>query len=223
MALRFRDRDEAGDELAHRLSAYRDRSGVLVLGIPRGGVAVAYPIARFLGAPLDVFVVRKLGVPGHEELAMGAIASGGVRILNQDVIADLKIRDAEIAAVALQQEHELQKREGLLRSGRPAPPLRGQCLILVDDGLATGASMRAAVAAIRRFEPAELVLAVPVAAPPEARRLRQECDAFFCLREPPAFRAVGDWYEHFPPLTDDDVTALLSLAVADWAASALRR
>src|SRR2546425_9501775 len=164
MAQRFRDRTEAGRLLATHLGAYAGRPDVLVLALPRGGVPVAYEVARALGAPLDVFLVRKLGVPGQEELAMGAIATGGVRVLNDEVVAALHTPQATIEAVAAQEAQELARREQLYRGARPAPQVRGRTVLVVDDGLATGATMRAAVAALRQQQPGRLVVAVPAAA-----------------------------------------------------------
>src|SRR5437868_5759060 len=170
----FENRRQAGSVLAGLLKHYADRADVLVLALPRGGVPVAFEVARKLNAPLDVFVVRKLGVPGHEELAMGAIASGGVRVLNRFVLESLAISDAMVARVAQREGAEIQRRERLYRGDRPAPELEGRVVILVDDGLATGASMRAAVDALRNFRPARIVVAVPVAAPETCESLRRE-------------------------------------------------
>src|SRR5712692_1622098 len=175
-AMIFRDRSDAGQKLAEALATYADRPDVLVLALPRGGVPVTIEVARALHAPLDVFLVRKLGVPGHEELAMGAIASGGVRVLNQDVVERLKISGAVIDRVAASEERELERRERAYRDGRPAPDARGKTLILIDDGLATGSTMHAAVAAIRRQEPARIIIAVPTAPPDTCEALRKEVD-----------------------------------------------
>src|SRR5438477_6983383 len=184
MAKPFRDRTEAGQLLAAQLAAYAQRPDVLVLALPRGGVPVAYEVARALGAPLDVFLVRKLGVPGQEELAMGAIATGGVRVLNAAVVDALHIPPATIAAVAAAEQRELARRERLYRGARPAPDVRGRTVILVDDGLATGATMRAAVAALRQHQPARIVVAVPIAAPSTCDEVRAEVDEIVCAITP---------------------------------------
>jgi putative phosphoribosyl transferase len=208
----FRDRVDAGRELAERLRSYAHRADVLVLALPRGGVPVAFPVAEALHAPLDVFLVRKLGVPGHEELAMGAIATGGVRVLNQDVIDGLGIPERMIETVAAREREELERRERLYRDGRPAPMVSGRTVILIDDGLATGATMRAAAAAIRVQQPARLVVAVPVAAPSTCEEFRAEVDEIICARTPEPFYAVGFWYDEFSPTTDEEVRDLLSRA-----------
>src|SRR5438874_6038364 len=178
--MRYADRSEGGRILATRLTEYRDRADVLVLALPRGGVPVGYEVARALHAPLDVFLVRKLGVPGHEELAMGAIASGGVRVLNPDVVEHLHIPESIIDAVAEREQADLERRAREYRGSRPPPDVRGRTVILVDDGLATGSSMRAAAAALRRQQPARIVVAVPVAAPPTCREFRGEVDDVVC-------------------------------------------
>jgi predicted phosphoribosyltransferase len=208
----FRDRVDAGRELAERLRSYAHGADVLVLALPRGGVPVAFPVAEALHAPLDVFLVRKLGVPGHEELAMGAIATGGVRVLNQDVIDGLGIPERMIETVAAREREELERRERLYRDGRPAPMVSGRTVILIDDGLATGATMRAAAAAIRVQQPARLVVAVPVAAPATCEEFRAEVDEIICARTPEPFYAVGFWYDEFSPTTDEEVRDLLSRA-----------
>ena len=212
MAEPFRDRRNAGQQLAGRLGAYAGRSDVLVLGLPRGGVPVAYEVAAALGAALDVFLVRKLGVPGHEELAMGAIASGGVRVLNDDVVEPLQIPQAVIDAVAANEERELARRERLYRGDRSPPAAAGRTVILVDDGLATGSTMRAAAEALRRQGPSRIVVAVPVAAPVVCRALREVADETVCAVTPEPFYAVGLWYEDFAPTTDEEVRELLSQA-----------
>ncbi|HEX8201614.1 MAG TPA: phosphoribosyltransferase [Isosphaeraceae bacterium] len=209
---RFRDRREAGRVLAEGLAEYAGRPDVLVLALPRGGVPVGFEVARALGAPLDAFLVRKLGVPGHEELALGAIASGGVRLLNDDVVRRLQIPPEVIDAVAAAQGEELERRQRAYRGDRPAPPVRDRVGILVDDGLATGASMRAAVAALRRQGPARIVVAVPVAARSTCAELRGEVDRVVCARTPEPFRAVGLWYEDFSQTTDEEVRDLLAQA-----------
>jgi putative phosphoribosyl transferase len=215
MDTRYRNRVEAGRELAGRLTAYAGRPDVLVLGLPRGGVPVAYEVARALAVPLDIFLVRKLGVPGHEELAMGAIASGGVRVLNTEVVALLRIPPHVIDQVAAAETRELARREDAYRAGRPAPDPRGRTVILVDDGLATGSTMRAAVAALRRLEPARIVVAVPVAAAATCAELRDEADEVVCARTPEPFIAVGLWYEDFRPTTDEEVCELLRRAAEE--------
>jgi len=206
---RFHDRRDAGRRLAGLLAHYRERPDVIVLGLPRGGVPVAFEVAQALGAPLDVFVVRKLGFPGHEEFAMGAIATGGVRVMNPEV-AQFNVPQAAIDAVAAREEAELARRETLYRGPRPAPKLTGRIVILVDDGLATGATMRAAAAAVQQQAPARLVVAVPVGAPETCAALRAEVDEVVCAVTPPVFRAVGLWYGHFAQTDDDEVHALLA-------------
>ncbi len=207
---RFRNRTDAGRQLAQKLAAYANRPDVLVLGLPRGGVPVAFEVAQALGAPLDVFVVRKLGVPGHEELAMGAVATGGVRVLNDEIVRGLGISDHEIDAVAARQLQELARRERLYRGDRPPPDVAGRTVILVDDGLATGATMRAAVAALRQQQPARIVIAVPTASPDTSAALKAEADDVVCAMTPEPFFAVGHWYEDFTQTTDDEVRELLA-------------
>lgn len=219
MVRQFRDRTEAGQILAARLSAYANRPDVLVLGLPRGGVPVAFEVARGLNAPLDVFVVRKLGVPGHEELAMGAIATGGVIVLNDEVVYGLRIPDHVIEAVVAQEQRELERRERLYRDDRPPPDVRGKTIILVDDGLATGSTMRAAVAALREQQPTRIVVAVPTAAPDICAEFRREVDEIVCVITPEPFYAVGLWYENFAQTTDDEVRALLDRAAREHAAA----
>lgn len=211
----YRDRREAGRILASALSAYAGRPDVLILGLPRGGVPVAYEVASALNAPLDVFLVRKLGVPGHQELAFGAIATGGVRLLNQDVVYGLGISEEIIDEVAAEESAELERREREYRGDRPAPEVRGKTVILVDDGLATGASMRAAVAAVRKGGPARIVAAVPVGAEATCRALRDEVDELACPRRPEQFHAVGLWYLDFSQTTDEEVRDLLGRAAED--------
>jgi putative phosphoribosyl transferase len=208
----FRDRREAGRLLADKLAAYARRIDVVVLALPRGGVPVGYEVARALGAPLDVFVVRKLGVPGHEELAMGAVASGGVRVLNEPLLQELGVTDEAVVAVTRSELRELERREQLYRGGRPALEVHGKTAILVDDGLATGSSMRAAIAALRRFEPARIVVAVPTAAPDTCEQLRAEADELVALITPEPFYAVGVWYHDFSQTSDDEVRELLARA-----------
>jgi predicted phosphoribosyltransferase len=217
--MRFRDRAHAGRFLASKLEAYRGRKGLQVLALPRGGVPVAFEIATALGAPLDVFLVRKLGLPGQEELAMGAIASGGVRVLNDSVLRAAGTSPREVEAVAARETAELERRERLYRGERPPPDLRGKTVLLVDDGLATGASMRAAVAALRSLGPERLVVAVPVAPAEACAEVGREVDEVVCGSTPPDFSAVGAWYDDFSQTGDSEVRALLERARA--AASAV--
>ena len=212
MPTAFRDRNEAGRLLAEKLAAYAGRDDVLMLALPRGGVSVAYEAARALDVPLDVLVVRKLGVPGHEELAMGAIASGGVLVLNEEVVRMLQIPKHVIEAVAEEEGRELARRERLYRGDRPAYRVRGRTVILVDDGLATGSTMRAAVAALRRLAPARIVVAVPTAARETCDEMSREADECICDITPDPFYAVGLWYEDFSQTTDDEVRELLERA-----------
>ncbi|HZR22598.1 MAG TPA: phosphoribosyltransferase [Vicinamibacterales bacterium] len=207
--MRFRDRLDAGQQLAGRLTAYANHANVVVLGLPRGGVPVAAEVARMLQAPLDVFVVRKLGVPGHEELAMGAIASGGVRVLSEDLIDELGIPRAAVELAAARQHVELERRERLYRGDRQPPRLHDRIVIVIDDGLATGATMEAAVAAITAHHPARIVVAVPVGAVESVRRLAAIADEVVCAETPEPFTAVGLWYENFAQTTDEEVTALI--------------
>ncbi len=206
----FRDRRDAGRFLASRLAVAGDWTDPLVLGLPRGGVPVAYEVALALDAPLDVFLVRKLGVPGHEELAMGAIASGGVRVLNEDVVDMLNIPDHVIDAVASQEAEELERRAKAYRGDLPPLDVHGRDSILVDDGLATGATMRAAAAALRRMDPKRIVVAVPVASPETCEEFRHEVDDIVCAITPDHMRAVGLWYEDFSQTTDEEVRTLLA-------------
>ena len=207
---RFRNRNDAGRQLAEKLSAYADRTDVLVLALPRGGVPVGYEVARALGAPLDVFLVRKLGVPGYEELAMGAVASGGVRVLNDEIVRGLGISEDEIEAAVARELRELSRRARLYRGDRPPPDVAGRTVILVDDGLATGATMRAAVAALRQQQPARIVVAVPTASPDTCEALKAEADDVICAMTPEPFFAVGHWYEDFTQTTDNEVRELLA-------------
>lgn len=208
----FTNRAEAGELLAARLSALANRDDVIVLGLPRGGVPVGYEVAKALGVALDVFVVRKLGVPGHEELAMGAIASGDVRLLNDDVIDALGIPASVIDRVAEREHIELERREQLYRGSRPLTPLANKTVILVDDGLATGSTMRAAVTAVRHQQPATIIVAVPVGAPSTCSELSKDADQVVCLRSPEPFVAVGLWYRDFTPTSDAEVRTLLGRA-----------
>ncbi len=212
MNTRFRDRVHAGRVLARALEDYKGKPKLLVLALPRGGVPVAFEVARELGAPLDVFVVRKLGMPGHEEYAIGAIASGGVRILNEEAIRGFGVTDAEIDAVTAEEEMELERRERRYRDGRPAPDVRGKTVILVDDGLATGSPMRAAVEALREEGPARLVVAVPTAAPETCQDIASLVDEMVCAMTPEPFYAVGLWYDDFGQTTDEEVHDLLAIA-----------
>src|SRR5262245_46252542 len=209
---RFKDRRQAGRILAEKLEKYAGLSDVLVLALPRGGVPVGYEVARTLGAPLDVFLVRKLGVPGHEELAMGAIASSGVTILNEDVIRSLEISQGVIDAVAAAEQRELARRERLYRGSRPLPEVRGKTVILVDDGLATGSTMRAAAEALRREGAARIVAAVPVGARSICNAVRKYVDESICGITPEPFYAVGLWYQDFSPTSDGEVRRLLEEA-----------
>jgi len=208
----FRDRRDAGRILAQKLSAYAGRSDVIVLALPRGGVPVAYEVALALNAPLDIYIVRKLGLPGHEELAIGAIASGGVRVLNEDIVHALNIPEEMIQRVAQQELQELQRREQSYRGDRPASDVHDRTIILVDDGLATGASMRAAVAGVRAGQPARIVIAVPTAAPETCNAFEFEVDEIVCTMTPEPFLGVGKWYEDFSQVTDEQVRAFLEEA-----------
>lgn len=205
----FEDRKEAGRALAARLRHYAGRPDVVVLALPRGGVPVAAPVADALGAPLDLFLVRKLGTPGHRELAMGAIASGGIRVLNDDVVKWYGIPPAAIDAVAREEEQELVRREAAYREGREAPPLDGKIVILIDDGLATGSTMMAAVKAVRQRHPAKVIVAVPVGARDTCEALATVADEVICVRMPEPFSAVGQWYLDFDQTTDEEVRQLL--------------
>ncbi len=210
----YRDRTDAGKQLAARLADYADRDDVLILALPRGGVPVAYEVAEALHAPLDIFLVRKLGVPGHEELAMGAIATGGVRVLNDDVVDYLRIPGEVIDAVAADELRELERRERAYRGDRPEPDVRGKTIILVDDGLATGSTMRAAASALRQQNPARIVVAVPVSAPQTCNEYRMGVDEIICASTPEPFMGVGQWYLDFSQTTDKEVRELLSKADA---------
>ena len=206
---RFRDRVEAGGELAALLGTYADRDDVVVLGLPRGGVPVAFEVARALHAPLDVFVVRKLGVPGHEELAFGAIASGGIRVIDRHLVSSLGLPPEWIEAVAARELRELERREHAYRGDLPPPRLTGRTVVLVDDGLATGSTMLAAATAVRQEQPARIVVAVPVAVPEACDALRAVADEVTCVFTPAALRAIGVWYEDFSQTTDREVRTLL--------------
>jgi predicted phosphoribosyltransferase len=206
---RFLNRMDAGRQLAEQLLAYQGRPDVVVLGLPRGGIPVAYEVAQVLRVPLDVFVVRKLGMPGHEEFAIGAIASGGVRVIDRDVIAAYGVTDMQLADVTSRELRELRRREQRYRGTRPLTPIQGKAVILVDDGLATGATMRAAVQALRNENPARIIVAVPVAAMDTCELLRSMADKVFCLVTPEPFYAVGLWYRDFSQTTDNEVHDLL--------------
>ncbi|PWT94448.1 MAG: phosphoribosyl transferase [Blastocatellia bacterium] len=208
----YRDRIEAGNYLATRLLKYANRDNVIVLALPRGGVPVAYEVARQLKAPLDIFVVRKLGVPGHEELAMGAIATGDVRILNEEVVETLGIPEYIIDAITTQELKELRRREVEYRGNRPEPDVKDKMVILIDDGLATGSTMRAAVAALRQQQPARIVVAVPVSAIETCDEYRMGSDEIVCGATPDPFYGVGLWYHDFTQTTDEEVRALLEHA-----------
>jgi predicted phosphoribosyltransferase len=215
----FANRREAGRELARRLRDYAGRADVLVLALPRGGVPVAYEVARALRAPLDVFVVRKLGLPGLEELAMGAIATGGVRVLNEDLVRRLDVPDDVLDAVAAREQVELERREQVYRGERPPADPHNRVVILVDDGLATGTTMRAAVKALRQQHPARIIVAVPVGAPDTCAELAEEADEAICARTPEPFGAVGYWYADFEQTTDEEVRDLLERAAETYEAA----
>lgn len=212
MQLPIKDRRAAGRELAALLDAYRDRGDVIVLGLPRGGVPVAYEIAKALGVALDVLIVRKLGVPGHEELAMGAIASGGHRVMNQEILLFHDISQETLEAVAAREQRELERRERAYRGNRPEPDLAGKTVILVDDGLATGATMRAAVTAVKHQKPAALIIAAPVAASSTINQLRSQVNECVALTTPEPLFAISQWYVDFRQTTDDEVRELLDQA-----------
>jgi predicted phosphoribosyltransferase len=211
----FRDRVHAGQVLAEQLGRYANRPDVLVLALPRGGVPVAYEVAVALQVPMDVFLVRKLGVPGHEELAMGAVASGGLRVLNDDVVHGLGVTEAVIDRVAEKEMIELSRREREYRGDRPEPDPGGRIVILVDDGLATGSTMRAAAQALATRQPAKIVVAVPLAAPETCQALAREVDEVICAVTPQPFYAVGLWYEDFDQTSDEAVRTLLAEARRD--------
>jgi predicted phosphoribosyltransferase len=208
----FRNRLDAGELLANRLAAYAGRPDVIVLALPRGGVPVGYAVAKAMRAPLDVMVVRKLGVPGHAEFAMGAIASGGEYVLNRELVQSLGVPGQLVEATARQELAELERREQLYRAGRPPLQLRGCTVILVDDGLATGASMRVAVKAVRKTQPARVIVAVPVGSPDTCSEMGKEADEVICDFTPEPFNAVGLWYEDFSQTSDEEVQRLLEEA-----------
>jgi putative phosphoribosyl transferase len=217
---RFKDRTDAGRQLAGMLTHLRGKD-VIVLGLPRGGLIVAYEVAHALEAPLDLLNVRKLGVPWQEELAMGAIATGGVQVFNNDIIMSAGVNTEELEEAVALQQLELQRREHLYRGGGPAPDLRGRTVVLVDDGIATGSTVRAAIAVIRAQHPARLVLAVPVAQESIAATLAGEVDELICVRKPGDLYAISAWYDHFPQTTDREIQAVLSRAAAEPATALL--
>lgn len=212
LKLPFENRIQAGRLLGQALAGYAKRPDVIVLALPRGGVPVGFEVARMIDAPLDIMLVRKLGTPGQEELAMGAIASGGVCVLNSDIVAALDISQEAIEAAATTERQELERRERVYRGDRPPPGIENRYVILVDDGLATGASMLAAVAALKQRKPTSIVVAVPVAPPDTVQRLQEEADDVVCLATPKSFSAVGCWYREFPQISDDEVKSLLARA-----------
>jgi putative phosphoribosyl transferase len=214
----FRDRIEAGRLLAEKLRVYASYPNVIVLALPRGGVPVGYEVAHALGAPLDIFLVRKLGVPGYQELAMGAVASGGVRVLNDDVVHGLRIPGYVIDAVAAWEQQELARRERVYRDDRLEPNVKGRTVILVDDGLATGSTMQAAIQALRHHEPARIVMAVPAAPPDTCQEMRAQADDVVCAITPEPFYSVGLWYKDFSQTTDEEVRELLARSTAEIAA-----
>lgn len=215
MSSRFRDRTEAGRRLAAELMAYAHQPDVRVFALPRGGVPVAFEVARALDAPLDVFVVRKLGLPGHEEFAIGAVASGGIVVLNENVVRAAGVSDAAVERVIAAERRELERREKRYRGDRPLPEIAGNTVILVDDGLATGSTMRAAVAAVNQENPARVVVAVPIASSETCAALRNEVHEIVCAVTPEPFYAVGLWYEDFSQTTDEEVHELLDRAARE--------
>lgn len=222
MQLRFSDRSEAGQFLASKLTEYANRNDVLVLALPRGGVPVAYEVAKALNAPLDIFVVRKLGVPGHEEMAMGAIASGGVRVVNRDVVLGAGIASDIIEQATTNERRELERREQIYRGENPAPTIEGRTVILIDDGLATGATMRAAVLAMRQHNPAKIIVAVPISSRETCAEFQDSVDGVVCGIMPEPFLAVGLWYDNFPQTTDEEVRMLLQKAIQEHFGAARR-
>lgn len=209
---KYHDRNHAGKILAEQLRAYAHQPQVIVLALPRGGVPIGYEIASTLDLPLDIFIVRKLGVPWHEELAMGALASGGVIVFNEDILRDLAIPPSEINRIIQTEKSELERRETKYRGNRPFTDIRHQTVILVDDGIATGASIRAAIKAIKQLSPTKIILAVPVAAQTTCRELTKKVDQLICPLQPVDFEAVAKWYDDFPQTSDEEVIRLLQLA-----------
>jgi predicted phosphoribosyltransferase len=211
----FSDRRDAGRRLAEKLREYAGRNDVIVLALPRGGVPVGFEVARALGAPLDVFVVRKLGLPWHEELAIGALASGGVRVLDLDLIRVTGVSDEDLELITAAEKVELERRERLYRGDNPFPDLTGKTVLLVDDGLATGSTMRAAAVALRQEGPARVIVAVPVASPETCESLREVADDVVCAETPEPFRAVSLWYDDFSQTTDDEVHELIAKTITN--------
>ena len=208
----FRNRTEASQVLARRLQQYKNQPDVLILGLPRGGVPVAYEVARELNAPLDVFIVRKLGVPGHEELGMGAIATGGVRTLHEGIIREIGISPQTIEAVSAREQAELERRERLYRGDRPAPTIKGRTVVIVDDGLATGSTMKAAIQAVRQQDPRQVIVAVPTAPSETCEQLKESADHVVCALTPEPFFSVGGSYADFTQITDGEVRDLIASA-----------
>jgi putative phosphoribosyl transferase len=208
----FRDRRDAGRKLAQELIHYSGRSDVTIFALPRGGVPVAYEVALAINAPMDIFIVRKLGLPGREELAIGAIASGGIRVLNNDIVRILNVPEEVINFVVQRERQELKRRERMYRGDRPMPNVHDRTVILIDDGLATGATMRAAVTGLRAQNPARIVVAVPTAAREVCEAFQFEVDEMICAMTPEPFQGVGKWYEEFPQMNDEEVRNLLEKA-----------
>lgn len=208
----FADRKDAGEKLAQKLSEYTSADNVVVLGLPRGGVPVAYEVAKAIRSPMDIFLVRKLGVPGQEELAMGAIASGGVRVLNDSLIDQLSITDKMLASVAAQEQQELERRERVYRGDNPHVELTDKKAILVDDGIATGASMKAAIEALRAHKPEKIIVAVPVSPPDTYMEIKEQVDEIVCIDTPQPFYGVGMWYDDFSQTTDEEVKEYMNQA-----------
>jgi len=212
---RFVNRKEAGEILSEALSGYAGKSGILVLALPRGGVPVAYEVAKALSAPLDLWLVRKLGVPGQEELAMGAIAGKNTLVLNDDIIAALNISQPTIDSIIAREQAELERRNKHYRHGKPPPDVEGNTILIIDDGLATGATMRAAIASLRQAAAARVIAAVPVGAMSTCRKIGQEADELVCLHTPEPFYGVGQWYSDFSQTSDEEVLALLARAATN--------